>query len=174
MAIALAMDAFAVSICIGVSRSKFLIKNAIVVGLYFGIFQGIMPGIGYILGDVFTHRFDAISQYIILFILVLLGAKMIYGALFGKDDHMPQPASLTMPVMIPLAIATSIDALAAGVSIAFSGANIMVAVVLIGMVTLVISAVGVKIGSVAGEKFKTKAEILGGVILIILGLTALL
>jgi len=166
------MDAFAVAVCIGLSTVRFSLRNAIIVGLYFGAFQAIMPLIGYFVGGVFAERVTAVDHWVVFVLLVFLGGKMIGGSL-KKDDGIEKQASLAAAAMLPLAFATSIDALAAGVSFAFSRVGIVPAIVLIGTVTFVTSAFGVRLGGVVGIKFKSKAEILGGVILIALGVRAL-
>jgi len=172
LAAALAMDAFAVAICIGVTVPKFRIKNAIIVGLYFGLFQAAMPLIGYYVGDVFAERITFYDHFIVFALLIFLGGKMI-GESFRKDDGIKKEVSLGFVAMVPLAFATSIDALAAGVSFAFSRVNIVPVVILIGVITFIFSAVGVKIGGIVGVKFKSKAEFAGGIVLILLAVHAL-
>jgi len=175
LAAALAMDAFAVAICIGLAVGKFRFKNAIIVGLYFGVFQGLMPLVGFFIGDVFAEKVAAFDHWIAFVLLTVLGIKMIVGS-FKKGDEsnvLGKDASLKVAVMFPLAIATSIDALAAGVSFAFLRVNIMPAVILIGVVTFIVSAFGVKIGSVVKGRFRAKAEFAGGVVLIGLAVRAL-
>jgi putative Mn2+ efflux pump MntP len=172
LSVALAMDAFAAAVCIGVTLPKFKLQSAITVGLYFGVFQAAMPLIGYVIGDVFAERVTSYDHYIVFALLLFLGGKMIYESRKG-DDTCEAQASLGVAVMVSLALATSIDALAAGVSFAFSRVNILLAITLIGVITFTISAIGVKIGSVVGCKFKSKAEFAGGAILIILAIRAL-
>lgn len=172
LAVALAMDAFAVAICIGLTKPKFHIKNAVIVGLYFGAFQAIMPLLGYFVGDVFAKRITAFDHWVVFVFLSFLGVKMVIGS-FKKDEGLDKEASLGLAAMLPLAIATSIDAFAAGVSFAFSRVNIIPAIILVGVITFVISALGVKIGGIVGLKFKSKAELLGGIILIALAVRAL-
>ena len=184
LAAALAMDAFAVAVCIGLTAPKFRLKNAIIVGLYFGLFQAAMPLIGYVVGDVLAERITYFDHWVVFALLTLLGVKMIMGS-FKKgegctgdssctgDCCTAKEVSLGFMGMFPLAFATSIDALAAGVSFAFARVNIVLAIVLIGVVTFMLSAVGVKIGGVAGVKFKSKAELAGGIVLILLAIRAL-
>jgi len=172
LAAALAMDAFAVAICIGVTIPKFRIKNAVIVGLYFGLFQAAMPLIGYFVGDVFAERITFYDHWVVFVLLTFLGGKMILGS-FKKDEGLGRAMSLGFVAMVPLAFATSIDALAAGVSFAFSRINIMPVIILIGVVTFILSAIGVKIGGIVGIRFKSKAEFAGGVVLIILAVRAL-
>ena len=173
LATALAMDAFAVAICIGVTVPKFRIKNAIIVGLYFGLFQAAMPLVGYYVGDVFAERITFYDHWIVFVLLTFLGGKMIVES-FKKDNDIKKEVSLGFMAMLPLAFATSIDALAAGVSFAFSRVNIVPIIILIGVVTFTLSAVGVKIGGIVGVKFKSKAEFGGGIVLIILAVHALI
>ena len=172
LALALAMDAFAVSVCIGLTVPKFRVKNAIIVGLYFGAFQAIMPLIGFLVGDIFAERVAAYDHWFAFALLTILGVKMIIGS-FKKDDQPEKEASIGFTAMIPLAFATSVDALAAGVSFAFLRVNIVSAIVLIGAVTFILSAVGVKLGGIVGVRFKSKAELAGGVVLVALAVRAL-
>ena len=166
LSLALATDAFAVAVCIGLTMPKFEMKNAIIVGLYFGIFQGLMPLLGYLVGSVFTERVAAFDHWIAFVLLSVLGGKMIYGS-FKKEEEISR-ASLGFVVMLPLALATSIDALAAGVTFAFLQVRILPAIALIGIITFFASAVAVRIGDFVGSRFKSKAEFVGGVVLILL------
>ena len=168
LASALSMDAFAVAICVGLSAKKFMLKNAIIVGLYFGIFQAVMPLIGYLIASQFTGRILQYDHWIAFALLSLLGTKMIVGS-FKKDDDIEENVSLSPVKMIPFAVATSIDALAVGVSFAFIRVNVISAVILIGITTFILSAAGVKLGSIFGTKFKAKAEFFGGLVLILIG-----
>ncbi|MDO5294882.1 MAG: manganese efflux pump MntP family protein [bacterium] len=170
--IGLSMDAFAVSICKGLSMKKLAIKQAIIVGLYFGGFQALMPLIGYFLGTSFESKIQSVSSYVAFILLALIGANMIKEA-FSKEE-LDEDASLNFKTMVLLAIATSIDALAVGVSLAFFEVNIYPSILIIGVTTFVISIAGVKIGNVFGAKYKSKAEIIGGLILIGMGLKILL
>ena len=169
IAVGLSMDAFAVSICKGLSLQKLYFKNALTVGLYFGIFQGGMPLIGYILGVQFQDKITAFDHWIAFVLLGIIGLKMIKEALEKEPEH--EIASdevsdeLCFKNMTILAIATSIDALAVGVTFAFLNVDIIPAVSFIGIVTLVLSMVGVKIGNIFGTKYKSKAELAGGIYL---------
>ena len=182
LAVGLSMDAFAVAICAGLTMDKPTIKKTLTVGLYFGIFQAGMPLIGYLLAIQFADHVIAYSPWIAFTLLLFLGGKLIIGSLKkvtpshgeSKEQCGCIEISLSPKKMFPLAIATSIDALAVGVSLAFLYVNIVPAVSLIGVVTLVISMIGVKVGNLFGTRFKSKAEILGGVILIGIGLHILL
>ncbi len=167
------MDAFAVAICKGLSLKKITLKNSMWVGLWFGAFQAIMPLIGYILGAQFKDSITAIDHWIAFVLLVLIGANMIKEALSKDDDCIN--CGLSPKEMFPLAVATSIDALAIGVTFAFlPDTNITAAVSFIGVVTFIISSFGVKIGNIFGVKYKSKAELTGGVILILLGIKILI
>jgi len=169
LAVGLSMDAFAVSICIGLASPACAFRTYIVPGLYFGVFQAVMPLIGYFAATWFADSIIAYDHWAAFGLLCFLGGKMIVGS-FKKDEQAGVGDSLSPKQMLPLAIATSIDALAVGVSFAFLSVSIIPAVLFIGFITLVISIVGVKIGSVFGVRFKSRAEIAGGIILILIGL----
>ena len=171
-AFALSMDAFAVAVCIGLTKPLFRLKDALIVGLYFGVFQAMMPLIGFFVGGIFAQRVAAVDHWLAFALLMVLGLKMIWGS-FKRDEESGKEASLAFLAMLPLAFATSVDALAAGVSFAFLRVDIVPAVVLIGVVTFAMSAMGVKIGGIVGVRFKSKAEFLGGVILVVLAVRAL-
>lgn len=170
--IGLSMDAFAVSICKGLSMKKLALKQAIIVGLYFGGFQALMPLIGYFLGTSFESKIQSVSSYVAFILLALIGANMIKEAF--SNEELGEDASLGFKTMVLLAIATSIDALAVGVSLAFFQVNIYPCILIIGVTTFFISIAGVKIGNVFGAKYKSKAEVVGGLILIGMGLKILL
>lgn len=173
LAVSLSMDAFAVSICKGLSLGKIKTSHMCKAGVWFGGFQALMPLIGYFLGKSFA---DAVSKYsdIIAFVLLLLiGANMIKESVQGGDDE-DSSSAMDAKSMFILAVATSIDALAVGVMFAFLKVNIVWAVTFIGIVTFAFSAAGVKIGSIFGSKYKKKAEIAGGAVLILLGLKILI
>lgn len=172
IAVGLSMDAFAVSVCKGLAMPKCTFKKAAIVGLWFGGFQALMPAIGYILGAQFQETIASIDHWIAFVLLALIGGNMIREALV--DDEEEADASLDVKTMFLLAVATSIDALAIGITFAFLKVNIIPAVCFIGSVTFIISFAGVKIGNVFGARYKNKAEIVGGVILILLGLKILL
>ena len=172
IAVGLSMDAFAVSVCKGLAMPKCTFKKAAIVGLWFGGFQALMPAIGYILGAQFQEAIASIDHWIAFVLLALIGGNMIHEAL--DNDEEEADASLDVKTMFLLAVATSIDALAIGITFAFLKVNIISAVCFIGIVTFIISFAGVKIGNVFGARYKNKAEIVGGVILILLGLKILL
>lgn len=169
--VGLAMDAFAVSVCKGLSTRKLELKHALICGGYFGFFQGLMPFIGYVLGVQFKDKIESIDHWIAFILLALIGLNMIKEAFGEEDDCNPD---FSFKAMLPLAIATSIDALAVGVTFAFLNVNILYALTIIAITTFLISMIGVKIGHVFGSKYKSKAEIAGGIILILMGIKILL
>lgn len=170
IAVGLSMDACAVSICKGLSVKKVTLGHAAICGGYFGAFQALMPVIGFVLGVQFRDLITGIDHWIALILLGLIGANMIREALSKDEEEVD--CSFCFRAMLPLAVATSIDALAVGVTFAVMdiGSKILFAVVFIGVVTFILSAIGVKIGNLFGMKFKSKAELFGGVILILMGL----
>ncbi len=172
IAVGLSMDAFAVSVCKGLAMPKCTFKKAAIVSLWFGGFQALMPAIGYVLGAQFQETIASIDHWIAFVLLALIGGNMIHEAL--DNDEEEADASLDVKTMFLLAVATSIDALAIGITFAFLKVNIIPAVCFIGIVTFIISFAGVKIGNVFGARYKNKAEIVGGIILILLGLKILL
>lgn len=172
LAVGLSMDAFAVSICKGLAMDRVTLKKAGIVGLWFGGFQALMPTIGYLLGSQFEQLITAIDHWIAFILLGIIGASMIKEALSRDEEH--ATASLDVKTMFLLAVATSIDALAVGVTFAFLQVDILAAVLFIGMTTLILSMIGVKVGNVFGLRYKAKAEIAGGVILILMGIKILL
>ena len=172
IAVGLSMDAFAVSVCKGLAMPKCTFKKAAIVGLWFGGFQALMPAMCYVLGAQFQEAIASIDHWIAFVLLALIGGNMIHEAL--DNDEEEADASLDVKTMFLLAVATSIDALAIGITFAFLKVNIIPAVCFIGIVTFIISFAGVKIGNVFGARYKNKAEIVGGVILILLGLKILL
>ncbi len=174
LAVGLAMDAFAVSICKGLSVTKVSYKHSAVVGLYFGGFQATMPLIGYLLGASFREYIESVDHWIAFGLLLILGANMIREAFSKDDDDEELDSSFSVKSMLPIAVATSIDALAIGVTFAFLNVKIVPAISFIGVITFALSAVGVKIGNVVGAKYKSKAEFVGGVVLIIMGVKILL
>ena len=171
IAVGLSMDAFAVSVCKGLATPKYKLKYSMICGAWFGGFQALMPAVGYLLGVNFKKYITAIDHWIAFVLLALIGFNMIREAL--KNDDEGADPSFTAKSLSLLAVATSIDALAIGITFAFLDVNIVAAVLFIGVCTFVISAAGVKIGSAFGTRFKSKAEIAGGAILIILGLRIL-
>lgn len=172
LAVGLSMDAFAVAVCKGLAMRKLTMKNALIVGAWFGGFQALMPAIGYVLGVQFKDKITAIDHWIAFVLLGFIGLNMIKEAL-GKEEEEAND-SLAIKEMLVLAVATSIDALAIGITFAFLSVNIGAAVSFIGVITFVLSAIGVKMGNVFGTKYKAKAEFAGGVILLFLGLKILL
>ena len=171
IAVGLSMDALAISICKGLSVEKIKKKHMIITGLWFGGSQAVMPVIGYFLGTSFQTFVESIDHWIGFILLTIIGINMIKES---REEVEKLDASFAANVMFPLAIADSIDALAAGVTFAFMEIHIVSAVLLIGITTFVLSALGVKIGSKFGERYKSKAEVLGGVILIIMGTSILI
>ena len=172
IAVGLAMDAFAVSICKGLAMRKPSLKAILVVGIWFGFFQALMPVIGYYLGSSFYDYIADYDHWIAFILLAVIGVNMIREALSDEEEGVDD--STGFRTMLILAIATSIDALAVGISLAMTGDDILTSAVLIGVITSLISAFGVKIGSVFGDRFGKKAELVGGVILIVIGLRILL
>ena len=171
IAVGLSMDAFAVSVCKGLSLGKITWKHMGTAGIWFGGFQALMPLIGYYLGRSFADLITAFDHWIAFFLLLFIGGNMVRES-FGETEHLD--AAMDVKSMFALAVATSIDALAVGVSFAFLRVAILPALCLIGATTFVCSAVGVKIGSLFGARYKAKAELLGGIILILIGLKILL
>lgn len=178
IAIGLSMDAFAVAICKGLSTRKCTWKKMLIVGAYFGVFQALMPVIGYFVGRQFESLITSFDHWVVFALLTIIGINMIREAL-GRGEEKPtcnngDDVDLSVKSMLPLAIATSIDALAVGITFAFLNVQIVPAVTLIGITTFIISVGGFKIGNVFGEKYKKRAEIAGGIILILIGLKVLL
>lgn len=172
IALALSMDAFAVSICKGLSVKKAGAKHILTAGIYFGGFQALMPLIGFLLGFKFERFIVSVDHWIAFVLLALIGAGMIKEAVSGKEDEADD--SFSFKTMLPLAVATSIDALAVGISFAFLGVDIVRAAALIGVTTFVLSGVGVVVGNLFGAKYKSKAELAGGIVLILIGVKILL
>ena len=173
IAVGLSMDAFAVSICKGLATKKVGVKHMLIVGLWFGGFQALMPLIGYFLGSTFEEYITRFDHWVAFVLLALIGGNMIREALSKEEEKAND--SLKVREMFTLAVATSIDALAVGITFALlPGVKIGAAVSFIGVTTFIISAVGIKVGNVFGAKYKSKAELAGGVILILIGLKILL
>lgn len=173
LAVGLSMDAFAVSICKGLAMKKASWKAQFCCGAWFGGFQALMPLVGYFLGTLFIDAISAIDHWVAFGLLVIIGVNMLREALGSEEET--ADADLSVKTMFIMAVATSIDALAVGISLAMAGvANIWLAVLLIGATTFVLSAIGVKVGNVFGSRYEKKAEIAGGVILILLGVKILL
>lgn len=172
LAVGLSMDAFAVSICKGLSMKRSSVQAQLICGAWFGGFQALMPLIGYYLGTLFSRAIEAFDHWIAFGLLFIIGVNMIREAFSDEEED---SGDLSFRSMLVMAIATSIDALAVGVSLAMAGdVNIWLAVAMIGVTTFLLSAVGVKVGSVFGSRFEKKAQILGGGILILLGIKILL
>ncbi len=174
--ISLSMDAFAVAVCKGLAMEKASLKNCSIVGAWFGFFQGLMPFIGFFLGSLFSGFINSFDHFVTFILLGFIGANMIKESLEKSCDVGTKGGSLAFKVMLVMAIATSIDALAVGVSFAFETEfwTMLLAVTVIGITTFIVSFIGVKVGSIFGTKYKSKAEFVGGVILILLGLKFLL
>ena len=171
IAVGLSMDAFAVSVCKGLSVSKVKLKHALICGLWFGAFQGLMPLIGYLLGSQFERFITPVDHWITFVLLGIIGFNMIREALSKEEEECN--CCFGAKTMFLLAVATSIDALAVGITFAINPVNIIVAVSLIAVTTFILSAIGVKIGNIFGSRFEKKAEAAGGIILILLGLKIL-
>lgn len=171
LAVGLSMDAFAVSVCKGLSLGKIKAKHMCITGLWFGGFQALMPLIGYFLGSFFADKITKYDHWIAFVLLLIIGGNMIKEA-FGEEEKVD--ASLKVMDMFILAVATSIDALAVGVTFAFMQVSIIPAVSFIGVVTFVCSAAGIKIGSIFGTRYQAKAELFGGFVLIAIGVKILL
>lgn len=170
--ISLAMDAFAVSICKGLSVRKTTIKHSLIAGAWFGGFQALMPAIGYFLGTAFQKYIENFDHWIALVLLSAIGINMIKEALTNETDE--ASCDFGVKTMFVMAIATSIDALAAGVALKCDGVELLPSVICIGVITFLLSALGVKIGNMGGARYKSKAELLGGVILVLMGLKIVL
>ncbi len=172
LAVGLAMDAFAVAICKGLALAKTKISHYVTVGAWFGGFQGLMPLVGYFLGKAFGKYIEQIDHWVAFGLLLLIGGNMVKEAFSKEEEYCDN--GLGFMTMLVLAVSTSIDAAATGIVLESEGANIWLAVSVIAAVTFMISAVGVKIGNVFGVKYKNKAELAGGIILILLGAKMLL
>ena len=166
-AVALSMDAFAVSVSKGLSVRRVRLKHGLITGAYFGGFQALMPLLGFFLASSFAEYIRRFDHWIAFGLLALIGANMLREALSGEEEEMN--ASFSFKTMLPLAVATSIDALATGVSFAVTDTNIWLAIALVGATTFALSAAGVKIGNVFGAKYRSGAELAGGLILILMG-----
>ena len=174
LAVGVSMDAFAVSVCKGLSMSKSGIKESAICGAWFGGFQALMPLIGFFLGTLFAEAIEAFDHWIAFGLLAVIGINMLKEA-FEKEEEGCCGCDLSFRTMLVMAIATSIDALAVGISLAMAGdVNIWLSILLIGLTTFAFSGLGVKIGNVFGSRFEQKAQIAGGCILILLGLKILL
>lgn len=178
LAVGLSMDAFAVSVCKGLAMKRATLKAEATCGLWFGGFQALMPTIGFFLGALFADAIEAFDHWVAFALLAIIGINMLKEALEKKDESGDDPekdADLSVKTMFLMAVATSIDALAVGISLAMVGSvNIWLAAAFIGICTCLLSALGVKIGNVFGSRYEKKAELAGGVILILLGVKILL
>ena len=175
LAIGLSMDACAVSICKGLGMKKATIKEGAICGAWFGGFQALMPLIGYFLGSLFAEAIVTIDHWIAFVLLSIIGINMLREAFEKEEECGCKEADLSVKTMFVMAVATSIDALAVGITLALAGdVNIYLAVALIGIITFVMSCAGVKIGNIFGSRFEKKAQAAGGIILILLGLKILL
>ena len=178
LAVGLSMDAFAVSVCKGLAMKKATLKAEATCGLWFGGFQMLMPVTGFFLGSLFAEAIEAFDHWDAFGLLVIIGINMLKEALEKEDESGDNPekdADLSVKTMFLMAVATSIDALAVGISLAMVGSvNIWLAAAFIGICTCLLSALGVKIGNVFGSRYEKKAELAGGVILILLGVKILL
>ena len=172
LSVGLAMDAFAVSICKGMSMKRMNWRKALTIGMYFGGFQALMPVIGYFLGTAFESIITNIDHWVAFILLGIIGGNMIKEAFEDESENCNDEVGFK--TMIMLAIATSIDALAVGITFAFLKVNLIAAISMIGVITFVLSVIGTKIGNRFGDKYESKAELVGGVILVLLGIKILL
>ena len=173
IAVGLAMDAFAVSLCKGFALRKVALREMMAAGLWFGAFQAAMPIVGFYLGSSFYDLISAFDHWVAFLMLLMIGANMIREALFSDEKEGSDP-DISPRAMLPLAVATSIDALAVGISLSMEETSVFVPAAIIGVVTLAISAAGVKLGSLFGDRYGSGAEAIGGTILILIGLKILL
>ena len=178
IAVGLSMDAFSVAICKGLSMPRATAGKCSIVGLWFGGFQALMPIVGYFLGVGFRHTIESFDHWIAFGLLAIIGINMIRESLEKEEENNScgccSTNELSARKMFPMAVATSIDALAVGVSFAFLKVDIWTSALAIGVTTFVLSFVGVKVGNIFGAKYKSKAELAGGIILILIGLKILL
>lgn len=175
LAIGLSMDAFAVAICKGLSVKQLKLKHALIVGAYFGGFQALMPLIGYFLGSSFYSFIESFDHWVAFVLLALIGGNMIRESFSKEEEKCSECCSFTFKTMLPLALATSIDALASGIAISFlTLPKMLICAASIGIITFSLSAIGVFVGNKFGEKYKSRAELVGGIILILLGTKMLL
>ena len=172
LSVGLAMDAFAVSICKGISMKKMNWKKAVIIGIYFGGFQALMPVIGYFLGTAFESIITNIDHWVAFILLGIIGGNMIKESFEDESENCNDDVGFK--TMLILAIATSIDALAVGITFAFLKVNLVAAISMIGAITFALSVVGTKIGNRFGDKYESKAELVGGIILVLLGIKILL
>lgn len=171
-AMGLSMDAFAVAMCKGLALKKVGAKEGLITGIWFGGFQALMPIIGYFLGSTFEGYIMQFDHWVAFILLSVIGGNMIKESL--SDEEECSDNGLSVKSMFPMAIATSIDALAVGITFAFLKVNIAFSALLIGCITFILSAIGIKAGNIFGTKYKSKAELMGGIILIFLGIKILI
>lgn len=171
IAVGLSMDAFAVAVCKGLKMKKINLKQTSLIALFFGGFQALMPLLGWLLGSTFKKYFESFGHWIAFGLLLFIGGKMIYDTFCGCEEDKD---NFDVKELLVMAVATSIDAFAVGVSFAMFSINIFSSIVIIGVTTFVLSALGVLIGCKFGEIFKNKATLFGGIILILIGLKILL
>lgn len=177
LAIGLSMDAFAVSVCKGLSMKKATLKHGMICGGWFGSFQALMPLIGYLLGSLFAAYIRRFDHWIAFGLLAFIGINMLREAFSKEEECCCEKVDLSVKTMFVMAVATSIDALAAGISLAMSNdspLHVYITIGLIGVITFVMSTAGVKIGNIFGSRFEKKAQAAGGIILVLLGLKILL
>ena len=167
IAVGLSMDAFAISICKGLSAGRVTLRHALTCGLWFGGFQALMPLLGWLLGTRFQGLITSVDHWIAFVLLCLIGGNMVRESRSREEE--PVDPDFTVRAMLPMAVATSIDALAVGITFAFLDVAIIPAVSFIGMTTFCLSAAGVKVGNVFGSRYESRAELAGGIILILLG-----
>lgn len=171
LALALSMDAFAVALCKGLATPRVEIKHMAICGAWFGAFQALMPLIGYFLGTLFRDYIVAIDHWVAFVLLAIIGINMIKEAFSCCEE---ESGSFAFGIMLTMAVATSIDALAAGISLAMDDANIWLSILLIGVITFTLSALGVKMGNVFGSKYRKPAQLVGGITLVLMGVKILL
>ncbi|MCI7158810.1 MAG: manganese efflux pump MntP family protein [Flintibacter sp.] len=167
IAVGLSMDAFAVSVCKGLSAGRVRLGHALTAGIWFGGFQALMPFLGWLLGFRFQSFISSVDHWIAFLLLGLIGLNMVRESRSQEEEEVG--ASFAPKAMLPLAVATSIDALTVGITFAFLQVDILWAITLIGVTTFVLSAIGVKAGGIVGERGKSRAELAGGLVLILMG-----
>lgn len=172
--VGLSMDAFAVAVCKGLAMRRINYRNTLIIALFFGGFQALMPAIGWMLGSQFEQYIVSVDHWIAFGLLAFIGGKMIWDVIKGEEENEAQEDRLDLRELLLMAIATSIDALAVGITFAFLSVKIAGAVSLIGITTFVISCIGVFMGNRFGARYKDKAALAGGIILILIGLKILL
>lgn len=174
LAIGVSMDAFAVSVCKGLAMKRVTLKEGMTCGVWFGGFQAMMPLLGFFLGSLFAHAIEAIDHWVAFGLLALIGGNMLKEAFSKEEEEENAGADLSFKTMFVMAVATSIDALAIGITFAFLQVNLLLAVSAIGIVTFAFCAVGFRLGTLAGSRFQKPSQVLGGAILVLLGIKILL